>query len=1073
MNNIQKAFKNKARNGLRLADGTGDIFGAAFKPPVLGSSSGVFSGAQEASRPSMSGSVFDASMGRGGLAAPAQPAQLASQPAPQELTASQNRNIDMINLGRVDPTPGEGSGAAHNWLVQTNAERDAALRSSPTNNYKVSPANPMVGLSTQRPAAPNMMTPVDQMFQPRQNRRRLSLASGTASISDAQAAADADRICKNYGVCDPKPAAPAPQPAPQVEPQPAPQPKPSGGLFGAAKTLLRGRKKQIDDATNYASGGLLPNIDFARSFRTLRDAAGRAVSNVLPATETIRQADPRQRVETAAANLGGMSGQAAEKLRNRQQVLDQQLRDATGYAAGGVVRGPGGPTDDKVPMEIGGVPVNLSDQEAVLPAKTVKALGGAKAVERLIERTNGKPPVKSGLRAGGKYYDGALYGDPAGNLSGRSPPLLTGPTNVVAVPPVQPGVPATVVGEGAHNVYEGSARRVPDPPRAGAGAGASGATAGGASAGAGTASPHSKTWSDLQNKTPPASSGGAGGGTGVWDKTKAVGRGANRALNVVHRIGTPLAAGHQTGTDLYDVWGDDSLGGLEKVGMTTEALGNSAGGVLQGMLPWGWGGFATGVATGGEKFRPVTNALNTFGLRTGLSEYDAARKAAEAPPAKPKSEEDGWGLAEAPGQGATETPKKKLTPEEAATEAAAEAARQDALAVNDLTTRRTLHNNMIDDTQRQMNFPAGGDFISSGNHGIRTLVENKPGPMNSQNYPTAGPMDRLNAAQDVMGTGVRYDTVAGSDGKRQLRISDIGAAPKKAQYLGADGKVTTRWEDTAAYKDATAQAAKDKTTLREMERARYTRDLQADVRNPQVQQAARENLARMGVEDAQALQREQATEMKGLRREMIDLQKRGLAQKEAETLVNARKTALAAKAKAEEDALKIEEKRTKDIDDLIDMEDFGSEERKKHFKDFMRFNFDMVKLSPAEFRKQLPSMKAQADLNWQARQNHLGSTTLHDISGGKVRGANWNDIDWQKSMRGAFNPVYMVNEGKHILTPSDYVSMKAKEWLPTLGEGRMYVDKQGNKYPLAGLMAGRGSEVGTSELQKLLNAPQP
>lgn len=87
--------------------------------------------------------------------------------------------------------------------------------------------------------------------------------------------------------------------------------------------------------------------------------------------------------------------------------LDRRMQ-AAGMAEGGIVRGKGGPTDDEVPMVINGKPVNLSNTEAVLPAKTVTALGGPEAVEELIEKTNGKPPVRSGLRAGGEYAGGVV-----------------------------------------------------------------------------------------------------------------------------------------------------------------------------------------------------------------------------------------------------------------------------------------------------------------------------------------------------------------------------------------------------------------------------------------------------------------------------------------------------------------------------------------------------------------------------------------------------------------------------------------------------------------------------------------
>lgn len=88
-------------------------------------------------------------------------------------------------------------------------------------------------------------------------------------------------------------------------------------------------------------------------------------------------------------------------------------------AQGGIVRGKGGPTDDMVPMKVAGKNVNLSDTEAVLPAKTVQALGGPEAVEALIEQTNGMAPVRGGLREGGSYYGGVV--DDFGDYRARTP----------------------------------------------------------------------------------------------------------------------------------------------------------------------------------------------------------------------------------------------------------------------------------------------------------------------------------------------------------------------------------------------------------------------------------------------------------------------------------------------------------------------------------------------------------------------------------------------------------------------------------------------------------------------------
>jgi hypothetical protein len=104
---------------------------------------------------------------------------------------------------------------------------------------------------------------------------------------------------------------------------------------------------------------------------------------------------------------GGLLGPKVMLPRPGAPIVTSGIRGAIGMAEGGIVRGKGGPTDDEVPMQVAGKNVNLSNTEAVLPAKTVQALGGPEAVEELIEQTNGKPPVRGGLREGGEYELGA------------------------------------------------------------------------------------------------------------------------------------------------------------------------------------------------------------------------------------------------------------------------------------------------------------------------------------------------------------------------------------------------------------------------------------------------------------------------------------------------------------------------------------------------------------------------------------------------------------------------------------------------------------------------------------------
>lgn len=128
------------------------------------------------------------------------------------------------------------------------------------------------------------------------------------------------------------------------------------------------------------------------------------VEQPAPAPAVQQPAKPDQ-TRQQVPQPGGIAGIAAGILGKRKEQIDK----ATGYNRGGIVKGKGG--IDQVPMEISGAKVNLTGgktPEAVLPGKTVQALGGPAAVEALIEATNGKPPVKDGLKEGGSYDNGGL-----------------------------------------------------------------------------------------------------------------------------------------------------------------------------------------------------------------------------------------------------------------------------------------------------------------------------------------------------------------------------------------------------------------------------------------------------------------------------------------------------------------------------------------------------------------------------------------------------------------------------------------------------------------------------------------
>lgn len=162
--------------------------------------------------------------------------------------------------------------------------------------------------------------------------------------------------------------------------------------------------------------------------------AGSATAQPVPQPSAQPTPQPLPQPQGIAADIIGV-------MKGRQQQIDK----ASGYAAGGIVRGKGG--IDNVPMSIGGVKVNLTGgkkPEAVLPGKTVESLGGPRAVERLIEETNGRPPVRDGLKAGGKYAGGLVIDeeDPRLKPYGAPSPQLGSGLYGTASPDAKQGVPS-------------------------------------------------------------------------------------------------------------------------------------------------------------------------------------------------------------------------------------------------------------------------------------------------------------------------------------------------------------------------------------------------------------------------------------------------------------------------------------------------------------------------------------------------------------------------------------------------------------------------------------------------------
>lgn len=100
---------------------------------------------------------------------------------------------------------------------------------------------------------------------------------------------------------------------------------------------------------------------------------------------------PAAPAQTTYQKAGGVSGDSP--VPRRMGAMGLPLMTSVGYASGGEVKGPGGPTDDKVG------PVMLSDGEYVLPADTVRKVG-KENLDALKDATHTPVSVKQrrGLR---------------------------------------------------------------------------------------------------------------------------------------------------------------------------------------------------------------------------------------------------------------------------------------------------------------------------------------------------------------------------------------------------------------------------------------------------------------------------------------------------------------------------------------------------------------------------------------------------------------------------------------------------------------------------------------------------
>jgi hypothetical protein len=147
---------------------------------------------------------------------------------------------------------------------------------------------------------------------------------------------------------------------------------------------------------------------------------------------------PAAPAQTTYQKAGGISGDSP--VPRRMGAMGLPIMTSVGYASGGAVKGPGGPTDDKVG------PVMLSDGEYVLPADTVRKVG-KENLDALKDATHTPVSVKQrrGLR---RMADGtpteeqkraAMLRAAAQTAAGPTAAMVaTGTPNAQPMPPQRP-----------------------------------------------------------------------------------------------------------------------------------------------------------------------------------------------------------------------------------------------------------------------------------------------------------------------------------------------------------------------------------------------------------------------------------------------------------------------------------------------------------------------------------------------------------------------------------------------------------------------------------------------------------
>lgn len=138
-----------------------------------------------------------------------------------------------------------------------------------------------------------------------------------------------------------------------------------------------------------ADGGIVETPEQMMARMNAKYGLGGAGTSPTPPKPADKQQPPAQPQRPTPAPREGL----ADAIGRR----NEELKKAANYARGGImpVMGIGSGTSDSIPVVVAGQRVNLSNGEgaAILPAKTMKNKAAVRAVEGIIEATNGKPVV--------------------------------------------------------------------------------------------------------------------------------------------------------------------------------------------------------------------------------------------------------------------------------------------------------------------------------------------------------------------------------------------------------------------------------------------------------------------------------------------------------------------------------------------------------------------------------------------------------------------------------------------------------------------------------------------------------